>query len=141
MRKRIEQVTPVSDKAGTDEEDDRVEELAAKELHDQDVHEQKKLIQDLKAQRAAVEKESEEAEEAEEDGETEEGGAEPSGSDGTSKKRARQEGEPEYKFEFREPEVGEREIATNRRVRFQLEPRTRSFAWGVAAFAVGMGAV
>jgi len=56
-------------------------------------------------------------------------------------KRARED-EEELRFDFKEPEVGERTIATNRRVsRFQMEPRTKSFAWGVAAFAVGMGAV
>jgi hypothetical protein len=126
-----------------EEEGDKVEELAAKELHDQDVREQKNLIQGLKAKKTAEEKEREEqtkqvGNENEETGEAVADG-EPLAS--KSKKRPREEDEPEYKFEFKESEVGEREIATNSRVRFQMEPRTRSFAWGVAAFAVGMGAV
>lgn len=60
-------------------------------------------------------------------------------------KREREEegGEKEeLRFDFKEPETEERQIATNKRVsRFKLEPRTKSFAWGVAAFAIGMSAV
>lgn len=60
-------------------------------------------------------------------------------------KRAREEEEgskEELRFNFKEPETEERKISTNRRVsRFHLEPRQKSFAWGVAAFAIGIGAV
>ncbi|KIK91475.1 hypothetical protein PAXRUDRAFT_629122 [Paxillus rubicundulus Ve08.2h10] len=60
-------------------------------------------------------------------------------------KRAREdeeEQEKELQFKFKEPETEERQIVTNKRVsRFKLEPRQKSFAWGVAAFAIGMGAV
>ncbi|KAJ2936667.1 hypothetical protein H1R20_g425, partial [Candolleomyces eurysporus] len=64
-------------------------------------------------------------------------------SEGPSKlKRARQDEDEPLKFQFKEPEAEERQIATNRRVgRFNMEPRTKSIAWGLAAFAVGMGAV
>jgi hypothetical protein len=60
----------------------------------------------------------------------------------TKCKRAREEESEALQFQFKEPEVGERAIATNKRVGFfQMEPRTKSVAWGLAAFAVGMGAV
>jgi len=137
------QMTPVSDKAGPDEDSNHVQELAAQQLHDQDVIEQKKLISDLKDMRTAVENEREDQTvenrklEDNVDGVVEEA---PSTS-APLLKRIRDDEEPEYRFEFKEPEIGERKISTNRRVRFQLEPRTRSFAWGIAAFAVGMGAV
>lgn len=140
-KKRVDQLTPASDKVVVDEEGEKVEEMTTKELHDQDIREQKKLIEDLKAQRAVMEKEKAERAEREGDDEMAAEEEDPSTLPSTSKKRAREEGEPEFKFEFKEPEVGEREIATNGRVRFQLEPRTRSFAWGVAAFAMGMGAM
>ncbi|KAJ3573648.1 hypothetical protein NP233_g2298 [Leucocoprinus birnbaumii] len=139
-KKRLEQMTPVSDKDVKDEDGDKVEEVAAKQLHDEDVLEQKKLISDLKAQRAARAQQAAE-DGAQEDTEANAGEEESTSEVQASKKRGREEGEPEYKLNIKEPEVGERAIATNRRVRFQMEPRTRSFAWGVAAFAVGMGAV
>jgi hypothetical protein len=57
-------------------------------------------------------------------------------------KRSRDEQEFPTELNLKEPEVGERAIATNKRVsRFHLEPRQKSFAWGVAAFAFGLGAV
>jgi hypothetical protein len=125
-----------------DEEGDKVEAVAINELHEQDVREQKKLIEDLKTQRAATQKEQAERPEAEDNEETEKTAEEVSSNmASSSKKRLRDENEPEYKFDFKEPEVGQREIASNRRVRFQMEPRTRSLVWGVAAFAMGMGAV
>jgi len=118
-----------------DEEDEGVEDgVAGSELRHQDIAEQKKLIEDLKAKRDA-EARSKAVHEADESMEEEQEEA-----TGTLK-RVREE-EEVLKFEFKEPEVGERVIATNRRVgRFQMEPRTKSFAWGVAAFALGMGAV
>jgi len=140
-KKQAEQTTPSSDKTVVDEESDRVEQLAAEELHDQDILEQKKLIEDLKAQRAAAaaEQEAKTARQAQEEADNEE--AEETAAEAASKKRERDEDEAEYQFVFKEPEVGERAIATNRRVGLQMEPRTKSFAWGVAAFAVGMGAI
>jgi hypothetical protein len=127
-------VTPEgSDETAVDEEDEGVEDgVAGSELRHQDIAEQKKLIEDLKAKRDAEVKAVHEADESmEEEGEEAPG----------TLKRARED-EEVLKFEFKEPEVGERVIATNKRVsRFQMEPRTKSFAWGVAAFALGMGAV
>jgi len=139
--KWMRQMTPIPDKAGPDEDSNHVEKLAAQELHDQDVIEQKKLISDLKDKRAAVENERED--QTVENRKSEDGVDEEVSSTSAPplKKRVRGNEEPEYRLEFKEPEVGERKISTNRRVRFQLEPRTRSFAWGIAAFAVGMGAV
>ena len=128
--------------------------VAGSELWEQDIAEQKKLIADLaaKALKSSANKmgmtEDEkqllkeevykniENDQAMEDEEEEE-------EEGPSKlKRARQEGEEPLQFAFKEPEVEERQIATNRRVeRTGLQPRTKSLAWGIAAFAVGMSAV
>lgn len=119
-------------------EETAVEDVAGSDLHEEDVSEQQKLIADLKAQRDAkklAEQQQQEDDESMESGDLDE-------VDGPSKlKRAREEDEPPFKFEFKEPEVVERPVATNSRVRFALEPRAKSFAWGLAAFAVGMGAV
>ena len=114
-----------SDLTAVDEEGELVKDgVAGAELRDQDIEEQKKLIEDLKQKRNQ--------EEGQMDTE------EPS----SSKKRDREEGDKPLEFQFKEPETEERAIATNSRVgRFHLEPRAKSFAWGVAAFAVGMGAV
>jgi hypothetical protein len=108
------------------EEDAEVEaaDLAGQDLRHQDIAEQKEMIENLKAQRDAL---------------MQDGGEE----DNTIKqKRARETEEPQLQFDFKEPEVEERAIATNRRVsRFRLEPRQKSVAWGLAAFAVGLSAV
>jgi hypothetical protein len=140
-----------------EEDDDSVEQtIAGSELWEQDVAEQKKLIADLaaKALKSSAEKigmtEDEKQRLGEEvynvisqesdDGMKEEYEEE---EEGPSKlKRARQEDEEPLQFEFKEPEVEERQIATNRRVDgFRMQPRTKSLAWGIAAFAVGMSAV
>jgi len=132
--KREEIVTPAgSDETVVDEEGEGIEDgVAGSELHRQDIAEQKKLIEDLKVKRDAdlrsvvngVDEPMETVVDAP-----------------ATLKRVREDKE-ELRFDFKEPEVGERAISTNRRVsRFQMEPRTKSFAWGVAAFAVGMGAV
>lgn len=121
-----------SDLTVVEEESQLIEDgIAGSELHEEDVKEQQKLIQDLKAKRDAAKVLS--------------------GGDSTmvetieelsTKKREREDEAETLKFEFKEPETEERVIATNRRVgRFHLEPRAKSFAWGVAAFVVGMGAV
>ena len=109
------------------------------ELRDQDIKEQRKLIQDLKEKRNAARKAQVEMEE-----DMDVGGDESSSSHSSTagKKRERENEDEPLKFDFKEPEKDERAISTNRRVsRFNMEPRTKSFAWGLAAFAVGMGAV
>lgn len=98
------------------EEDEEIAAMAGPDMS-QDVAEQKELIKSLKAGMKGTEEE-------------------------TKSKRAREEESEALKFQFKEPEVGERAIATNRRVGFfDMEPRTKSVAWGLAAFAVGMGAM
>ncbi|KAF8896400.1 hypothetical protein BD779DRAFT_1618471 [Infundibulicybe gibba] len=137
---REEAFTPRgSDETAVEDAEDPVEEVATSELRQQDILEQKQMIEDLKAQRdAAAAKRASSIQSAEEE-EAEEGEEE---DDSANLKRAREEETQELKFNFREPEVGERNIASNSRVgRFQMEPRTKSFAWGMAAFAVGMGAI
>lgn len=124
-----------SELTAVDEEGPLVEEgVAGKELMEEDIKEQRNLIENLKAQRAA-------AASQEEMNHMDVSEEEPISSS-SNKKREREEEEEPLKFEFKEPEIDERPIASNRRVgRFNLEPRTKSFAWGVAAFAFGMGAV
>jgi hypothetical protein len=110
--------TVVEEEAGVEAAD-----LVGQDLRQQDIAEQKEMIENLKAARDSL---------------MQDVGDE----DGPSKlKRAREEEAP-LQFEFKEPEVEERAIATNRRVsRFHLEPRQKSVAWGLAAFAVGLGVV
>jgi hypothetical protein len=149
-----------------DEDGEKIEEMTATELHKQDISEQKQLVEELKAARGKVEQteallakakaqlqgeeqgkrsqlqiQDEEQAEVKDEPESQEMEQDETVAT-TSKKRTRDETNEGYKLDFKEPEVGERQIATNRRVRrFQLEPRTRSLAWGVAAFAFGMGAM
>lgn len=108
------------------EEDDEIAAMAGPDMS-QDIAEQKELIQKLKeAKQAQAAKMDEDMEEEQ-----------------TLKvKRAREEENPPLLFEFKEPEVGERAIATNQRVGyFNMRPQTKSVAWGIAAFAIGMGAM
>ncbi|KAF8656830.1 hypothetical protein AX16_002378 [Volvariella volvacea WC 439] len=139
-----------SDETVVDEEVERVkvvDGIAGSELREEDLREQKQLIENLKAQREAVqkekeEKEVEETEEAKEEEEHDYAEEEQQVEEEQSRKRAREDEDAPLKFEFKEPETGVRPIATNRRVgRFHLEPKNKSFAWGVAAFALGVGAV
>jgi hypothetical protein len=130
-----------SDLGVVDEESLVVEnDVVGAELRDQDIKEQRKLIQDLKDKRDAAKKAQVETEEG-----MDVGGDESSSSSHlstTRKKREREKEDEPLKFDFKEPEKEERAISTNRRVSgFHMEPRTKSFAWGLAAFAVGMGAV
>jgi hypothetical protein len=121
--KTVRKETPIrlhdSDETVVDEDADAAERMG-EEMIQEDVVEQQALIANLKAQRdAAME-------------------------NGYKAKRGREEAEEEYpkRLNFQEPEIGERAIASNRRVgRFHLEPRQKSLAWGVAAFAFGLGAV
>lgn len=120
-------ITPPGGSDETVVEDDVETIEIAKPSMSQDMAEQKELIEKLKAERDAKAMDVDVAEKA-------------------PLKRIREEEETEGKsdlrFNFKEPETEERKIATNKRVsRFHLEPRQKSFAWGVAAFAIGMGAV
>jgi len=122
VARREEVVTPGgSDETAVDEEGDVVEESVGTELREQDLAEQRDMIQDLKAQRdkaLALKQRGK-------------------GTDEPAKKRAREDEDKQLEFEFKEPEVGERVIATNRRI----SPSQKSFVWGVMAFAFGMTAV
>ncbi|KAM6504495.1 hypothetical protein JOM56_001438 [Amanita muscaria] len=119
-----------------------IDHVAGEELRQQDLREQKELIERLKAQKAeeearkaaAAEAERDEQEEEEEEEEEEEQQEEK-----TNGKRAREEQEAPLQFQFREPELEERQIATNSRV--EKWRATKRVAWGVAAFAAGLGAV
>ncbi len=119
-----------------------IDHVAGDELREQDINEQKELIQRLKAQREAqnagvVEETDEDREEAEEGEQVEE---QPATS--TNGKRSREDEEAPLQFNFREPEEAEteeRQIATNNRV--EQWRGTKRVAWGVAAFAAGLGAV
>nr|GAT60789.1 APSES transcription factor [Mycena chlorophos] len=88
-----------------------VEDSATSALRDQDIAEQRKLISDLKQQRELARAEA------------------------VTTKRAREEDDKSVALEIREPQIGERAIATNSRI----TARTRSAAWGVVAFAFGVG--
>ncbi|KAK1233086.1 hypothetical protein PQX77_003726 [Marasmius sp. AFHP31] len=137
-RRAVKQEEPVPTTPGgseetayEDREDDSraVEDVAGSELREQDIAEQKDLIADLKRKKAAGMKDED---------------AEMDQSESLKNKRAREEEEEKkLRFNFKEPEVGERAIATNRRVlgRIMEEPRRQSLAWGVAAFVFGAGAV
>ncbi|KIJ67058.1 hypothetical protein HYDPIDRAFT_174312 [Hydnomerulius pinastri MD-312] len=127
---RIAEVTTPggSDETVVEDEAETIE--IARPSMSQDMADQKVLIERLRAERYASTIKT--------DMETDEAPA--------PLKRSREEEEEEQKeelrFNFKEPESEERQIATNKRVsRFHLEPRKKSFAWGVAAFAIGMGAV
>ncbi|KAF9500109.1 hypothetical protein BDN71DRAFT_1441209 [Pleurotus eryngii] len=143
-------VTPGgSDETAVDEDGDgATTAIAMTELHDEDIASQKQMIADMKARRDAVQaspledamnedRVKDEDDESSDEGESPKETAQPL-------KRSRED--EELKFDFKEPkaesEVTERAIATNRRVSgFRLEPQQKSFAWGMAAFAVGFGAV
>ena len=138
-REEIKIVAPDSDLTIVDEENVVVEDgIAGSELHQEDVAQQKALIENLKMQRAKKEAATIIEEEEEEDEDEEDAGS--AASEPVKLKRAREEDQEPLKFDFKEPEVGEREFATNTRVA-RYQPRTRQIAWGAAAFALGMGAV
>ncbi|TFK28095.1 hypothetical protein FA15DRAFT_665574 [Coprinopsis marcescibilis] len=123
------------------EEDEAVEgHVAGNRLYEEDIVEQKQLIADLKAAAASSTKKSEPKQIEVEEDEVMEEEEEEEESRGPSKlKRTRVEDQEPLQFEFKEPEQEERQIATNNRV--GMQPRAKSLAWGLAAFAVGMGAV
>jgi len=120
--RRAELETPGgSDETAVDEEGAAVvEESVGTELREQDLAEQRDMIADLKAQRdisLATQRKA---------------------ADTPAKlKRGRDDDSRPLEFDFKEPEIGERVIATNRRI----TPSQKSFVWGVMAFAFGMTAV
>jgi hypothetical protein len=119
--RKVAPVTPIGSDETVVDEDIEAAEAMGLDMFKEDMTEQRELIANLKAQKHA--------------------GMEIAADTGA--KRARND-ESEYprQLNFKEPEVGERAIASNKRVsRFQLGPKQKSFAWGVAAFAVGLGAV
>lgn len=108
-----------SEQTVVDEDANGLEKVINHDLHTQDIAEQKELIQGLKAQRAA---------------------AQDMDTDTTKSKRTREE-EQALTFNPKPQEIEPRAIATNRRVsRFQMEPKTKSAAWGAAVFVVGVAA-
>lgn len=116
-----------SEQTVVDEEGDTVEDVMGSQLHQQDVAEQKALIEGLKAEREALKTEPKTENDMDVD-------IKP------TSKRGREE--EKLKFEPKEQEKEPRAIATNSRVgRWQMEPQTKSVAWGVAAFLFGAGAV
>ncbi|KAJ6505966.1 hypothetical protein DFH09DRAFT_285190 [Mycena vulgaris] len=121
VARREEVVTPGgSDETAVDEEGDVVEESVGTELREQDLAEQRDMIEGLKAQRDKALKQRGTV------------------ADASAKlKRVREDEEKKLMFEFKEPEIGERLISTNRRI----SPSQKSFVWGVMAFAFGMTAV
>ncbi|KAJ7170648.1 hypothetical protein C8R43DRAFT_58030 [Mycena crocata] len=119
---RREVVTPGgSDETAVEEEGAVVEESVGTELREQDLAEQKDMIDSLKAQR-------DKALAVKHGGKV--------GDAPAKLKRTREDDSKKLEFEFKEPEVGERVIATNRRI----SPSQKSFVWGVMAFAFGMTA-
>lgn len=140
-----------SDETAVDE-DTEAAKMAEPNMQE-DIQEQKELIAKLKAERAAAKAkakaEAEAETEAEAEPETEEAPT-PSQQEAeeaaVGEKRSREEVPTEYRFNFKEPgqeEIGERAVATNRRVRLlsQMPPERKSLAWGTLAFAIGLGAV
>lgn len=124
---KAEVVTPGGSDETAVEEEEAVEDVAGEQLREQDIAEQKTLIEDLKAKRNAALKTADEQVDS---------------SQQLAVKRSREEEDEALRFNFKEPEVGQRAIATNRRIGgYFEEPRTQSLAWGIAAFAFGMGAV
>lgn len=137
-QKKVE-TTPAKNTA-IDEESDEVEQTTVKNLYEEDVAEQKEMIRGLKE---AVEAANAVNSQPDTPSRPKSKGKSKASGGAAKRTRAAQEEEEKLKFDFdKEPEVGERAIATNKRVsRFQLEPETKSLAWGVAAFVFGAGAV
>ncbi|KAG6840607.1 hypothetical protein C0991_005648, partial [Blastosporella zonata] len=135
-REEVQTVTPGgSDLVVVDEETELIEKGINHELHEQDIAEQRALVEKLKAERDAAVKEK--ADDEDEDMEAAQESA------ATGVKRARNDEDEELKtmqFNFKEPEVEARTIASNRRVDPYLRPATRRLAWGAAVFAIGVTA-
>ena len=131
--------TPEPEPTNDEADAEPVAQSIAHDIMDEDVREQKALIARLKeerAQRAAQNEQASGEEEQEEKMEAREVyPAKP------ASKRPRED--EVLKFDFKEPteEIGERAIATNRRVALRMTPQRKSAAWGALAFAVALGAV
>lgn len=112
-----------SDETAVDDDGDAVAAATfGVELLTQDLEEQRDLIARLKAERAGSD-----------DMMITSGGAE---------KREREDEEAPLALNIKEPEKDQRLVVTNSRVRgLNLDTKQKSFAWGVAAFAVGFGAI
>lgn len=134
---------------GSDETavEDEARELArvAEQNMQEDIRDQKELINRLKAEKAEAEALAQaaairaEVEAADEDQHTLV--APPMAA--TASKRGREEEPVTYTLNIQEPEVAERAIVTNRRVRLlgEMPPERKSLAWGALLFAAGVGAV
>jgi len=124
--RRMEVVTP----AGSDETavEDDVPEVPGPDANE-DIREQREMIEAFKAQRELREQAEDDRDEATDEG--------------SEKKREREGENASLQFNFKEPEVEERKIATNRRIPRlpEMTPERRSFAWGIAAFAAAVGAM
>ncbi|EPS94472.1 hypothetical protein FOMPIDRAFT_1063172 [Fomitopsis schrenkii] len=131
--------TPEPESVPEEAEAEPVAQAMAQDIMDEDIREQKALIARLKQERArrAAQEEGEEAEGEEEE---EEEAHEVSPAKPASKRPREDE---VLKFDFKEPtqEIGERAIATNRRVSLHMTPQRKSAAWGALAFAFALGAV
>ncbi|KAI0766742.1 hypothetical protein BC629DRAFT_1596259 [Irpex lacteus] len=104
----------------------------------EDIREQKELINKLKAEQQAKEEAARAVAAEASTADVEQAVS----SDAPTSKREREEEPTEYKLNIKEPEVGERAIATNKRVQpGRLGPERKSLAWGALAFAVGAGAI
>ncbi|KAI0049738.1 6-phosphofructokinase [Auriscalpium vulgare] len=130
QKRRVEVATP----AGSDETavDDEIAEIQGPDMS-ADIAEQKEMIAAFKAQREAALNEHE----------SEDVGMSTDGEQ--DKKRDREEEDAPLQFDFKEPGAEttlERQIATNRRIRFpEMTTQRKSLAWGVALFAAAAGAV
>jgi hypothetical protein len=94
-------------------------------LMEQEIEEQQELVERLKAERAA--RDQDEAMNNESDRVS-------------GVKRTIAEVEPPLELNIQEPQLEVRKVATNNRIR-GMAPERKSLAWGVAAFAAGIGAM
>lgn len=138
----VEETAPSlgSDETAVEEEARELARVAEQNMED-DIREQKELIRRLKAEADA--KVSASAGKADRNDGEEVGSGEDSTPSGSALKRVREEEAVEYKLNIKEPEVGQRAIVTNRRVRLlsDMRPEQKSLAWGAFLFAAGVGAV
>lgn len=127
-----------SDETIVEEDTTEIHKVAEQNM-EEDIREQKELINRLKAEKAelaAREAVKKARASTEERSTAESAGAAPV-------KRAREDEAAPLTLDIKEPEAGERAIASNRRVRLlgNMRPEQKSLAWGAFLFAAGMGAV
>lgn len=125
-KKAIRRDSPELEEPAQEEGQESIEDVASSGLYQQDVQEQREMIEDLKLQREEAMKATSTSDE-----------------DAAVLKRSREE-DQELAFEFKEPEVGERALITNRRVQNayeRLQPEHKSAMWGAAAFSFGLAAI